>query len=147
MAMNREVSTWRARLGLGLSALAALFFAADAVGKLLQVGPVMTSMSALQWPPSAVLPLGVLLAIGTGLYVVPRTSVLGALFLTAYLGGAVATHYRIGSPFVTHVLFGVYVGIVMWAGLALRSNALASLLSGRSPAASPCPGSRRPRSA
>lgn len=131
MTMNHAVPAWRARFGLGFTALAALFFAADAAGKLMQVGPVMTGMAALGWPPSAVVPLGALLAIGTGLYVVPRTSVLGALVLTAFLGGAVATHYRIGSPLMTHMLFGVYVGIVMWAGLALRSPALTSLLLGR----------------
>jgi len=55
---------------------------------------------------------------------VPRTALVGAIYLTAFLGGAVATHYRIGSPLATHVLFGVYVGIVMWAGLVMRYPAL-----------------------
>ena len=116
------------KVGIGLSALATLFFALDAAGKLLQVEPVLRGTQELGWPPSAVFPLGVLLAIGTLLHAWPRTALLGAIYLTAFLGGAVATHYRIGSPLATHVLFGVYVGVVMWMGLALRSPALRELL-------------------
>ena len=119
-----EVPRWRTRLGWGLSSLAALFFLLDATGKLLQVEPVLRGTTELGWPVSAVVPLGVLLAIGAALYIVPRTSVLGAIYLTGFLGGAVATHYRIGSPLFTHVLFGVYVAVVMWTGLALRNPAL-----------------------
>jgi hypothetical protein len=115
------------RAGLGLSALATLFFAVDAVGKLLEVEPVLRGTVELGWPVTAVVPLGVLLLIGTILYAVPRTALLGAVYLTAFLGGAVATHYRIGSPLGTHVLFGVYVAIVMWAGLLLRDPALLEL--------------------
>lgn len=112
------------RLGVGLSALATLFFVADAAGKLLEVAPVLQGTQELGWPASAVVPLGVLLLAGAVLYAVPRTAVLGAIYLTGFLGGAVAAHYRIGSPLGTHVLFGVYVGVVMWAGLALRYPAL-----------------------
>jgi DoxX-like protein len=64
--------------------------------------------------------LGLLLLACTLLYSVPRTAVLGAILVTAYLGGAVATHVRLGHPLFSHVLFGVYVGILMWGGLALR---------------------------
>lgn len=116
------------RAGMALSALATLFFVVDAVGKLLQVEPVLQGTQQLGWPTSAVMPLGVLLLIGTVLYAVPRTSVLGAIYLTGFLGGAVATHYRIGSPLATHVLFGVYVGVIMWTGLALRHPALLEAL-------------------
>jgi hypothetical protein len=112
------------RAGVALSALATLFFAADAIGKLLQIDAVMQGTLALGWPTTAVIPLGVLLLVGAVLYAMPRTSVVGAIYLTAYLGGAVATHYRIGSPLATHVLFGVYVGVIMWGGLALRNLAL-----------------------
>ena len=110
----------RKRLGLGLSGVAALFFLLDASGKLLQVEPVLKGTAELGWPVSAVVPLGVLLLIGAVLYVIPRTALVGAIYLTGFLGGAVATHYRIGSPLFTHVLFGVYVAAVMWAGLVLR---------------------------
>lgn len=112
--------SWAHRIGIGLSALATLFFVADAAGKLLQVGPVMKGTEELGWPASAVVPLGILLLVGAVLYAVPRTAFLGAIYLTGFLGGAIATHYRIGSPLATHVLFGVYVAVVMWGGLALR---------------------------
>lgn len=115
---------WMRPVGPGLSALATVFFVMDAAGKLLRIEPVMRSTQELGWPAGAVVPLGVLLLLGAALYAVPRTAVLGAIYLTGFLGGAVATHLRIGSPLATHVLFGVYVGLVMWAGLALRYPAL-----------------------
>ncbi len=71
---------------------------------------------------------GVLLLVCTVLYIAPRSSVLGALLVTAYLGGAVATHLRLGNPLFSHVLFGVYVGVAMWAGLYLREPQLRRLL-------------------
>jgi hypothetical protein len=77
-----------------------------------------------------VFPIGVLLLTGVVLYVIPRTSVLGAMHLAAYLGGAVATHFRIGSPLATHVLFPVYVAACVWGGLALRNPRLLALLAG-----------------
>jgi len=129
------VSPWRRRSGLGLSALATLFFLFDASGKLLHVGPVIQGTVELGWPTSAIVPLGTLLLIGVVLYAIPRTAVLGAIYLTGFLGGAIAAHYRIGSPMLTHVLFGLYVAVVMWTGLALRSSALSNILwgAGRTP--------------
>ena len=121
-----NATAWRRRTGLGLSILATVFFLADAAGKLLQIEPVIKSTLELGWPLSAVVPLGVLILIGTVLYAIPRTAVLGAIYLTGFLGGAIATHYRIGSPLFTHVLFGVYVAAIMWAGLVLRLPALLS---------------------
>ena len=115
-----KATPWRQRLGLGLSALTILFFLLDASGKLLQIEPVMKGTVELGWPSSSVIPLGLLLLVGAVLHAVPRTSVLGAIYLTGFLGGAVATHYRIGSPLFTHVLFGVYVATIMWSGLVLR---------------------------
>jgi hypothetical protein len=87
-------------------------------------------MAQLGWPsdlPMARL-LGALTVGATLLYLVPRTAVLGALLLTAYLGGAVATHVRIGNPLFSHVLFGVYLGVMLWAGLWLRDPRLRALL-------------------
>jgi hypothetical protein len=112
------------RTGVGLSALVTLFLLMDAAGKLLVVEPVLKATQDLGWPVTAVQPFGVVLLVGTMLYAVPRTALVGAIYLTAFLGGAVATHYRIGSPLATHVLFGVYVGIAMWAGLVMRYPAL-----------------------
>lgn len=112
--------TWSHRIGIGLSALATLFFLVDALGKLMRVEPVVRGTAELGWPATAVVPLGVLLLLGAVLYAIPKTTFLGAIYLTGFLGGAIATHYRIGSPLATHVLFGFYVAAVMWGGLVLR---------------------------
>jgi hypothetical protein len=128
-AADRSVR-WRRRIGIALSVLATAFFLMDAVGKLLRVEPVLRGTQELGWPPTAVVPLGILLLVGALLYAVPRTAVIGAIYLTGFLGGAIATHFRIGSPLATHVLFGVYVAVVMWAGLVLRDPALFAALGG-----------------
>jgi hypothetical protein len=122
---------WRRRVGTGLSGLAVAVFLADATGKLLQVEPVMQSTLQLGWPVSSVFPLGMLLLVGAILYALPRTALLGAIYLTGFLGGAIASHYRIGSPLGTHVLFGVYLAAIMWTGLALRDPGLAAALLGQ----------------
>lgn len=121
------VQLWSGRV---LSGLAVLFLFVDAVGKLLKVAPVVEGTVKLGYPESVVVPLGVLLLTGVVLYVMPWTSLIGAIYLTAFLGGAVATHVRVGSPIATHVLFGVYVAIFLWGGLALRSPRLLTLLTG-----------------
>jgi hypothetical protein len=121
-------STRRVRVGWSLSGLAAAFLLVDAAGKLMQVQPVIEGSASLGWPPSTVFPIGVLLLLGVALYLIPRTSVVGAIYLAAYLGGAVATHVRVGSPLATHVLFPVYVAALVWGGLALRKPRLLALL-------------------
>ena len=85
------------------------------------------SEESLIWAADTALPLGVTLLICTVLYVIPQTAVFGAVLLTAYLGGAVATHVRIGSPLFSHVLFGVYLGLFVWGGLWLREPRLRAL--------------------
>jgi hypothetical protein len=122
-----EFQLWAGRV---LSGIVAVFLFVDALGKLLRVAPVMEGTAKLGYPQQVVFPLGVLLLIGLVLYLVPKTAVLGAIFLTAFLGGAVAAHYRIGSPFATHVLFGVYVAVFIWGGLVLRNPRLWTLLTG-----------------
>jgi hypothetical protein len=77
--------------------------------------------------------LGLLLLLCTALYAWPRTAVLGAILLTGYLGGAVASHVRLGNPLFTHILFGVYLGIFAWGGLFLRDARLRALLPWRAP--------------
>ena len=120
---------WGGRI---LSGIAVAFLLFDALGKLIRVAPVIEGTVALGYPESAVLPIGVLLLVGVVLYVVPQTTVLGAIWLTAYLGGAVASHYRLGNPLATHALFPVYVAAFVWGGLALRDpRVLALLLPGR----------------
>jgi len=89
---------------------------------------VLETTARLGWPVGSVVPLGIVLLLATGLYVFPRTSMLGAILLTGYLGGAVATHLRLQSPLFSHTLFGVYLGIAAWAGLYLRDPRLRALL-------------------
>jgi hypothetical protein len=129
-ASTASAGGWRRRAGLALSGLATVFFLLDATGKLLRIEPVIKGTVELGWPVSAVIPLGLLLLLGAAFYAIPRTSVLGAIYLTGFLGGAIATHYRIGSPLFTHVLFGVYVAAIMWSGLVLRNPQLWQVLKG-----------------
>ncbi len=118
---------WTGRV---LSGLAVAFLTFDAVGKLLRVAPVIEGTAQLGYPEGTILPMGVLLVIGLALYLVPRTSVLGAIFLTGFLGGAVATHVRVGNPLATHTLFPTYVAALLWGGLALRRPVLRAVLLG-----------------
>lgn len=118
---------WAGRI---LSGIAVAFLLFDAAGKLMQVAPVVEGAVKLGYTERAVFPVGVLLLTGVVLYVIPRTSVLGAIYLAAYLGGAVATHFRVGSPLATHVLFPVYVAAFLWGSLALRTPRLFALLTG-----------------
>jgi DoxX-like family len=119
---------WMPRTGYALSGLVIVFMAMDVTIKLLRLPIVLETTLQLGWPAESALPLGILLLVCTLLYGVRRTSVLGAVLLTGYLGGAVATHARIGSPLLSHTLFGVYLGVLMWAGLYLRDPRVRSLL-------------------
>lgn len=125
-----SVSTGQLWAGRVLSGIAVAFLAFDASGKLLRVTPVVEGTMKLGYPESAVFPLGVLLLIGVLLYVIPQTSVVGAIYLVGYLGGAVASHYRVGSPLATHRLFPVYVAALVWGGLVLRHPRLLPFLLG-----------------
>lgn len=118
---------WAGRI---LSGIAVAFLLFDVMGKLVRVEPVVRGTVELGYKESAVFTVGVLLLIGVVLYAIPRTSVIGAIYLAAYLGGAVATHYRVGSPLASHVLFPVYVAAFLWGGLALRNARLLALLTG-----------------
>jgi hypothetical protein len=117
-------------IGRVLSGIAVAFLLFDAAGKLFKVRPVIEGSAKLGYPESTIVPIGVLLLAGVALYVTPRTSVLGAIYLAAYLGGAVASHYRLGNPLASHVLFPVYVAAFLWGGLALRSPRLLAVLTG-----------------
>ena len=110
------------RIGWIITGIVALFLWMDAAMKLLRLDVVIDTMAQLGWPASSVVPLGTILLVVSCLYVIPRTSLLGAILLTGYLGGAIATHLRIDSPLLTHTFFGVYVGGLTWLGLFLRSS-------------------------
>jgi hypothetical protein len=115
-------------IGWGASVLVILFLMMDAVMKILALPVVLEAGASIGFPgPSMNRALGVLLLVCTLLYLAPPTSVIGAILITAYLGGAVATHLRLGNPLFTHVLFGVYVGVFLWAGLVLRQPQLLKL--------------------
>jgi uncharacterized membrane protein YphA (DoxX/SURF4 family) len=117
-------------IGRILSGLAAAFLVLDGVMKLFQPRFVIESTRDIGWPadPLTLAVLGGLLLVITALYLFPRTAVLGAVLLTGFLGGAVASHARIGSPLFTHDLFGVYLGLFVWGGLWLRDSRLRILL-------------------
>ena len=118
-------------LGRVLSGVLVAFLVFDAAIKLVPLQVVTETMVALGYPadPGLARLLGVLTLLCTLLYVIPRTSVLGAILLTGYLGGAMATHLRAGSPLFTHLLFGFYLGVIAWGGLWLRDPRLRSLIS------------------
>jgi len=119
----------RARIaGWTLSGLLIAFLLFDGAIKLPPLQPVIDTMPQLGWPVEMARWLGVLTLACTALYAWPRTAVLGAILLTAYLGGAVATHVRIGSPLFSHILFGVYLGLFTWGGLWLRDPRLRALI-------------------
>lgn len=123
-----RIGEGRARVGKALSAVAVAFLLFDSVGKLLEVGPVVAGTTRLGYPEGIVRTLGVILLLCVVVHLIPRASVLGAILLTGYLGGAVATHVRVGSPLLTHVLFPVYVAAFIWGGLLLRDARLQRVL-------------------
>ena len=122
------VSVWVGRV---LTGLVAAFLLADSGMKL-----AVPEMMAANTPPNMGWPLdsgtlrmlGVLLIVPTLLYLWPRTALLGAILITGYLGGAIATHARIGDPLFSHTLFGLDLALIVWGGLWLRSPALRNLL-------------------
>ena len=113
--------------GYILSAIPALFMLFDAVGKLVKPAVVVTTTVELGYPASVLTGLGITLLISTLLYIFPRTSVLGAILLTGYLGGAVATHVRVGGPLFA-IVFPALVGAMVWGGLYLRDARVRELL-------------------
>jgi hypothetical protein len=131
-SIQSTVRDWKYRIGWVLSGLAILFLVMDSAMKLLALPVVVESCAALGLGGAKMArALGMLLIVCTTLYAVPRTAVLGAILLTGYLGGAVATHVRVGNPLFSHVLFGVYVGVIVWAGIYLRDPKLRMLIPTR----------------
>jgi hypothetical protein len=124
---NSKGMLWTGRI---MSALPALFLLADAGMKLVRLDNVVKETVKLGYAESVILPLGVVLLICTVLYLIPNTAVLGAILLTGYLGGAVATHVHAGQgPF--EILFPVVFGALLWGGLVLRDGRLRSLVPWR----------------
>ena len=118
---------WTGRV---LSGLVIVFLLFDGAVKLVPWPVVTETMDRMGYGSSETLArsLGIITIVCTVLYSVPPTSILGAILLTGYLGGAIASHMRIGSPLFTHVLFGFYLGLMVWGGLWLRDPALLNLI-------------------
>lgn len=111
-----------------LTGLVALFLAFDTIMKVLMLAPAVQATTELGYPVNTILPIGLVEVVCLGLYLGPRTSVLGAVLLTGYLGGAIATHVRAGSPLASHTLFPIYVAAMVWGGIYLREARLRDLL-------------------
>lgn len=115
-----------------ISALVVLFMLFDSVIKPMKLPPAVEGTIRLGYPVNVVLPLGIVLFVCTVLYVIPRTSILGAILLRGYLGGAVASNVRVGNLLFGYVLFPVCVGVLLWLGLFLRDVRLRALIPFRS---------------
>lgn len=113
--------------GRAVSAFPVLFLLVDGIMKLFKPEIVVKATLELGYRESVIIPIGIALVVSTILYVIPRTSVLGAILLTGYLGGAVATHVRIGADMFS-ILFPVIVGALVWLGLYLRDDRLRALV-------------------
>ncbi len=115
-------------IGRAITALVVLFLLFDGGIKLLYPGPAIEATAQLGYPAHLIFPIGVVELFCLAVYLIPQTSALGAVLLTGYLGGAVATHFRVGSPLLGFTLFPLYVGALVWGGLYLRDRRLRLLL-------------------
>jgi hypothetical protein len=115
---------WAGRI---ISILLGLFLLLDGVMKLFKPAPVVEATVKLGYPESVIVPLGIVLTVCTILYFIPRTAVLGAILLTGYLGGAVATHVRVGEG-AFPIVFAVVFGVLIWGGLWFRDERVRALI-------------------
>jgi hypothetical protein len=122
-------SLWAGQIITGLVAAFLLF---DAVIHLMKPAPVVEGFAKLGFPIRFAIPLGIIELVCVLLYVTPRTSILGAILLTGYLGGAIAIQLPTGNPFFGEVLFPVYIGAFLWGGIYLRDEKLRALVPLRS---------------
>ena len=114
--------------GWGLTAIFALFMVGASIApKLLGMAAATDSLASLGWPPGYAALIGLFELAFLVLYLVPRTSLLGAVLMSALLGGAIATQMRVGNPLFSNVLFGIYLALFLWGGLWLRDPALRAL--------------------
>jgi len=122
---------WAGRI---LNGFVVLFLLVDAGFKLIRPlpAPAVEAFGKLGYPVGFAGGIGILLLACVAVYLIPRTCVLGAILLTGYLGGAVASHVRVGDPWFSHALFPVYVGLLIWGGLYLRDEKLRALVPWRS---------------
>ncbi|WP_437564499.1 DoxX family protein [Sorangium sp. So ce260] len=123
-----NASRWTARI---LAGLAVAFLVFDTSLKLFALAPAVEASKELGYPPGAFLWIGIVELACLALYVVPRTAPIGAILWTGYLGGAIATHVRLGNPLFSHTLFPIYVAVMLWLPLWLRDARVRGLLGPR----------------
>ena len=119
---------WVEWLGWGMTGLMVLFLAFDSISKLALEAHVVEATTRIGYPEDTIRPLGLICLFCTVLYAIPRTSILGAILLTGYFGGAIASKVRIEDPLLGSVLFGVYFGLLVWGGLYFRDQRLRALI-------------------
>ncbi len=124
-----RTSLWAGRI---LTALVVSFLLFDCTIKLMKLAPAVEGTGRLGYQVSLVPVIGLILLVCTALYVTPSTAILGGIFLTGYLGGAVASQLRIGEPLLSHVFFPIYFAVLLWGGLYLREPRLRALFPLRS---------------
>jgi hypothetical protein len=124
-----KAALWTSRILTGLVVLFLLF---DGITKVIKVSAVLQASAQIGFSENLIAPIGITLLVCTMLYVIPSTSILGAILLTGYLGGAVSIQLRVGNPLFSQTLFPVYFGILVWLGLYLREPRLRSLVPLRS---------------
>jgi hypothetical protein len=112
-----------------MSGVPVLFLLFDSGAKLSMAAPVVEATSKMGYPPSTIVPIGVILLACVIVYLIPRTATLGAVLLTGYLGGAIATHVRVGDPLFSHVLFPIYFASLIWGGLYLRDGRVRAMIA------------------
>ncbi|HEX5998645.1 MAG TPA: DoxX family protein [Hyphomicrobiaceae bacterium] len=123
--MSTPAMLWTGRVLSGLFAL--FMLGASVAPKLLGLPVAEETLTQLGWPAGYAVMIGVIELICVVLYLIPRTSVLGAALTMGLLGGAMATQVRAGSPLFSHILFSLYLGLFMWGGLWLRDPRLRTL--------------------
>lgn len=122
-------SLWAGRIITGLVAAFLLF---DAGIHIMKPAPVVEAFAKLNFPIRYAIPLGIIELVGILLYMIPRTSILGAIFLTGYLGGAIAVQLPTGNSLFGEVLFPVYIAVFLWGGIFLRDRRLRTMVAFRS---------------
>ena len=126
--MRARSRDWLYWFGWALSGLTILFMLFDSISKLALERHVIAATTQIGYPVATIRPMGIIALLCTLVYAIPRTSTLGAILLTGYLGGAVASKVRIEDPLFSSVLFAVYFGFFVWGGLYLRDPALRALI-------------------
>jgi len=128
-ARESRKALWTGRV---LSGLGVLFMVFDGGVKVLDlIPPEAKAANSLGWPDHALPTIGVIALLCTALYLIPRTALLGAVLLTGYFGGAIASHVRVDSPLFSHTLFPTYIAALFWIGLFLRDNRVRALFATR----------------